>query len=677
MSTKKTKKKNKKVIKTILGTLFLVFTFCMCIGFTGGAIFLKHFVDETPELDVSKLDNTSSITYILDQDGNEIARLTGADKKVFVPYNEIPDQLIDAFIAIEDKRFWEHEGVDLINFSRATFEEVFRGGASRGGSTITQQLVKNIYLTSERSYIRKVKEFIMSFRLEDIVSKEKILEVYLNEIFMGEDNYGIKAASLDYFGKELEDLTLKESAVIAGMTSSPNYYDPRVNYEESMSRADLVLDEMLEQELISQSEYNRAIIEEPEISEKYFSNEVYAYPAFVDFVVNELAVDMLTAEKKEINEESIKQKEYEIKTGGYKIYTTLDYAKQDELQQIASNFNYKTKGVEMSFVAIDHHTGEIKIMIPGRSDNEVMDGFNRATDSLQPIGSTAKPIFVYAPYIELGANTDTIVDDTKTKIEGYKTDQGYPNGDTTDSKITLRYAIESSRNVAAVKTLAYQVGLDRAFEFQKAMGINPDHSSQSLNGIALGSDGLTTLECAGAYATLANDGVYIRPHGYTIVTDFKDNIVFKVDSVLDPTRVYSSETSWMITDILQTTVTNGLSVNSKIRGITSAGKTGTHENTSVTFGGYTGYYTGFVRISNDDYSPIYENSYTYSASLWSKLMTPLHQGLANRPIQDKKFEEVDIIKYGNEYRHQDGTYSQKVYVLEEPEEAEAGEESGE
>ena len=675
--SKNNKNTKRKVFKVIFSTFFIIFTFCMCIGVSGGALFLKHFIDDTPELDVSQLDKVSSISYILDSEGNEITRLVGEEKKVFVEYNEIPKQLIDAFISIEDKRFWEHEGVDLINFSRATFEEVFKGGASRGGSTITQQLVKNIYLTSERSYIRKVKEFIMSFRLEDIVSKEKILEVYLNEIFMGEDNYGIKAASLDYFGKELNDLTLKESAVIAGMTSSPNYYNPRENYEESMERAELVLDEMLDQGLITESEYNRAVIEEPEISDKYFSNDVYPYPAFVDFVVNELAQDMLTIEKKPLTDENIRIKEYEIRTGGYKIYTTLDYANQDALQDIAANFGYKTRGVEMSFVALDQHTGEIKIMLPGRTDNEVMDGFNRATDSLQPIGSSAKPIFVYAPYIELGANTDTMVDDTKTKIEGYKTDQGYPNGDTTDSKITLRYAVETSRNVAAVKTLAYQVGTDRAFEFQKLMGINPSHSSQSLNGIALGSDGLTTLECAGAYATLANDGVYIRPHGYTIVTDFHDNIVFNVESVLEPTRVFSSETAWMITNVLESTVTKGLGYNSKIKGITTGGKTGTHENTSVTFGGFSGYYTGFVRISNDDYSPIYENSTYYSATLWSRLMTPLHKGLSNKPIQEKTFNDVDIIKYGEEYRHQDGTYSQKVYVIETPEESEETPDEGE
>ncbi len=303
-------------------------------------------------------------------------------------------------------------------------------------------------------------------------------------------------------------------------------------------------------------------------------------------------------------------------------------------------------------------------MIPGRNENEVMDGFNRATDSIQPIGSAAKPIFVYAPFIEAGANPDTIVDDTKSKITGYNTQQGYPNGDTTNSKITLRYATETSRNVAAVKTLAYQVGIENSFEYQKKMGINPSHSSQSLNGIALGSDGLTTLEVAGAYATLANDGIYIRPHAYTFVTDFNNNIVLKSEDFNNISRVFSSETSWLITDVLKTTASSGYSINARIPGITTVGKTGTHEDTTVTFGGYTGYYTCFTRISNDDYSPIKEDSYYNVANLWKQLMTPMHQGLANIEPYAKSFEEVNIIKWGNEYRKNDGSYSQKVYYLE-------------
>lgn len=657
-------KKKTKIFKKILLTLFVVFNLAMCVGIGGVSHLLNTFIEEAPSMTLQDLTNIASISYVYDSNENEIARLSGQEKRIYVQYSEIPKQLIDAFIAIEDKRFWQHHGIDLVNYSKAVFEEVFKGGATRGGSTITQQLIKNLYLTSERSYKRKALEFIMAQKLEDQVSKEKILESYLNEIFMGEDNYGIKAASLDYFGKDLNELSLKESAILAAIPAAPNIYEPRGNYEDALWRGNLVLQNMLEQELITQHEYNTAYIEEPEISEKFFSNDIYKFPSFVDFTLDQVAKDMLTKEGKELSKQNIASKKYDIRIGGYKIYTTLDADKQTQLQQIAHDFKYVTDGVEMSAVIIDHHTGEIKVMIPGRNENEVMDGFNRATDSLQPIGSSAKPIFVYAPFIESGANTDTIVDDTKSKIRGYNTTQGYPNGDTTNSKITLRYAIETSRNVAAVKTLAYQVGIDKSFDFQKKMGINPNHSSQSLNGIALGSDGLTTLECAGAYATLANDGVYIRPHSYTYVTDFNDNIVLKSEDFNEQRRVFSSETSWMITDILKTTASRGFSVNARIPNITTVGKTGTHEDTAVTFGGYTAYYTGFVRISNDDYTPIKENSYTNSSTLWKQLMTPMHAGLPNKEPYAKDFNEVNIIKWGEEYRKNNGSYTQKVYILE-------------
>lgn len=671
---KKSKFKIFKKFFTVMFSLLLIAVLSASIAFF---LYLHDLVANAPELDINRLQDPTQMSYVLDRNGKELAKLYGPEKRLVAKYSEFPENLIKAYICTEDRRFFTHPGVDLKGLANAVYGEVTTGDG-RGGSTITQQLIKNIYLTSDRSYKRKAQEMFLALKLERTISKEDILAAYLNMIFMGEDNYGVKVAALDYFGKDISELSLKECATLAGMTSSPNYYNPRENYDEISARANYIIRDMYMNEMITLEECNAAINEELVIADEYFTEEVYPYAAFIDYVVDEIARDFLEANNEKITEDTLRQAKYRVKTGGYKIYTTINTEMQDKLQEIAKNFAYRTEGVEMSAVILDHHTGEIICMIPGREENSVKDGFNRATDALQPIGSSAKPVFVYAPYLELGANTDTIVDDTISKIQGYNTDQGYPNGDTTNEKITLRYAVQSSRNVAATKTLAYQVGVDRAYEFQKKEGINPSHSSQSLNGIALGSDGVTTLEMAGAYATLANDGVYITPHGYTKVTDLNDKTVMLVENHVRKERVFKSETAFMITDILQSTVTNGLATQSQIPGVITGGKTGTHENTSVTFGGFSHYYTCFNRICADDYTPIRETSSRDASRLFKALMTPLHEGLERRAIQEKTLQDLDLVKIGSEYRWKyDANGNEIRYYIPPPEDAEEGAEEGE
>ena len=597
-----------------------------------------------PEIDPEKFKEFEQVSYVYDENDEQLAMLSGEEKRIYVKYEEIPQQLVNAFLAIEDKRYFEHNGVDTQGVLNALYGEFIQNdGTGRGGSTITQQLIKNTFLTPERSYKRKAQEMVMAIQLEKTFPKTTILEFYLNEIFMGEDNYGVQAAALDYFGKPIAELSLKECAAIAAITASPNYYNPRENYKDCSSRANLVLKEMYLNDMITQTQCNEAINEELVITDDYFDKiAVYGNTAFIDYVIKEVASDLLEGKGMAETPESLKEMEYHVRTGGYRIYTTLDTAKQAEIQQTVSNFKFNADTSECSAVFIDHHTGEIKVMIPGRSENSVIAGFNRATDSLQPIGSAAKPIFVYAPYIEMGANTNTIVDDTRSKIQGYNTEQGYPNGETTGSMISLRYAIETSRNVAAVKTLAYKVGIENAYKYMLQEGINPAHSSQSLNGIALGSDGYTTLEIAGAYACLANDGVYIEPHGYSKVTDLNGKTIIRADNHYKTTRVFSSETAFMITDILQSTVNHGYSSRAQALGIKCGNKTGTHEHNVVTSGGYTHYYTAFVRISRDDYKEITETSLYHAVELWTQTMKVMNRDLPDAPIQDKTAGELKI-----------------------------------
>lgn len=662
----------KKKLRSSLFSKFLLILFCIgCLLATFVGIAFEGIVSDRPEITSDTLLNNEQISIVYDMNGKEIATLAGEEKRINVEYDEIPAKLVEAFISIEDKRFWQHDGVDANGLVNAVLGEL-KGGGGRGGSTITQQLIKNKFLSSERSYKRKAKEIVMAYELESILEKQygkeeakkKIFTYYVNEVFFGEDNYGIRAAALDYFGKDLNELTLKEAAGIAGMTQSPNSYNPRQHYSDFNDRADLVLYEMMNNGYITEEEYRKGCDEKPVITEKYFSNATYPYASFIDFAIDEIAKDMLEIEGTEITEETVTAKTNAIRTGGYKIYLTIDTEHQDAMQQIAAEYPYATEGIQPSAVVIDHHTGEIRVMIPGREENTVMKGFNRAVDSLQAIGSTAKPIFVYAPYIELGANTDTIVDDTKTPIDGWKTAQGYPDGVTTDKKITVRYAIETSRNIAAAKTLANEVKIPTSYQYQIAEGINPEHSSQSLSGIALGADGYTVLETAGAYATLANDGVYITPHAYTMVTDMDGNKLLDANDSIVSRRVFSSETAFMMTDMLHTTMTNGYGKNANLPNITSAGKTGTHEHEVVTMAGYTHYYTCFLRLNMDDYSEIKDVSMTHAAGLWKQLMSNIHEGLPDAPIQDKTFDELNLIMVGNELRHRGPNDTEKYYPAE-------------
>ena len=649
------KQRRAKILKGVL-KICLVLSFCAAILGVGYFAFL---IKGKPDLILSELDNDMQVSYVYDRNGEEIAMLSGSEKRIKVRLDEVPQDLVDAYVSMEDKRFYTHNGVDVKGVLNAIIGQL-TGKSSRGGSTITQQLIKNTYLSSERTYKRKAQEMVLALELERRLSKDEILEYYLNKIFMGENNYGVEAAALDYFGKHIGEVTLKEAACIVGMTASPNGYNPRTHYDRFLERGNLVLAEMYEDEKISADEYYLARQEEPVIADEYFDRGLYPYTSFIDFTVKSAAKDLLAKEHVAVNATTLNQAEFRIRTGGYKIYTTLDPQQQSDIQQVVANYPYAEDYAECSAAVIEHSTGEIVVLIPGREENTVMDGFNRAVDSRQAIGSTAKPIFVYAPFIDLGADTDTIVDDTRTKIQGWNTEQGYPNGDITNSRITLRYAVETSRNIAAARTLMENVGIDTAYEYLVSMGVDGSHTSRSPAGMGLGADGFTTLEIAGAYATLANDGVYLAPHAYREITDMYDNTVLIPD--LNRHRVFSSETAFMITDVLHTTMTNGYGVNANLDWITTAGKTGTHEDKAVTMAGYTHYYTCFLRISSDDDTPIKDTSYYNSAGLWKQVMTRMHYGLEDAPIQTKTFDELNIVWYGGEYRHwTDKYYSKYVY----------------
>ena len=321
------------------------------------------------------------------------------------------------------------------------------------------------------------------------------------------------------------------------------------------------------------------------------------------------------------------------------------------MQTAAAEYqNYPTAAdgseAQFSAVVIEQSTGEVKAIVGGREQADTAEGYNRATDSTQAVGSSIKPLSVYAPAIETGDYPGTVVDDMPYSIPGYGTNNGWPSGDYTDGPITMRRALELSHNIPAARFMLEHVGIDKAYDFMVSEGFDANNLTKTAAGLALGATDVTTLEMAGAYATLANGGVYIQPHCYTKVLNRAGEEILN-DGAIETHRVFSESTAWLTTDMMQTNMTEGLGVNARLSSVTSCGKTGTHEHQVISFGGYTHYYTSFMRISTDNYTSFTNSSSYYQAApLWKAYMDPIHQNknLPDAAIQNKTADELGIIQ---------------------------------
>ncbi len=637
----------------------IIITICSFLGiFLSGVIILSmiigNWLTDLPELDLSLLTDVSQTSLIYDKNKTLITSYSSYENREWANYEEIPKDLINAFVSVEDKRFFKHHGVDAKRFTGAILGQL-TGQDDYGGSTITQQLIKNVYLTSEVTYKRKAQEIALAFNLERKLPKKKILEAYMNIIYLGGSNYGVKAAAKSYFNKDLDSLTTRECAMIAGLAQNPNGYNPKANFiEGDMSRTnkrtDTVLYAMYINEKLTREEYDAAMKEEVNIFTEDTIHEMYPYAHYVEYVLEEVAADLLEQEGKEVTPENLTYKKYAIRNGGYKIYTSLDPYIQETLQSTAANFdNYpKTvdgEGSNTSAVIMDHHTGEIVAMIGDKKEPIAQETFNKAVDSTQPVGSIMKPLGIFAPAIEKGASPASVVADYKTPIIGYDASNGYPGGVSNNYPMTMREALKISHNIPAARFLIDNVGLDTSINYLMQMGINKNHIEHNSAGIALGTSGITTLEATGAYATIANGGLYIEPHAYTIVLDKYDNPILDSKETKTQRRVFKESTAWLTADMMVDEATTGGGHRAKIKGITTAGKTGTHEDKCITFAGFTGYYTSVIRISSDNYSSMYKASGgRQTAILWNQYMSKIHEGLEDKPVQDKSAEDLGLIK---------------------------------
>ncbi|MEV5110284.1 PBP1A family penicillin-binding protein [Bacillus sp. LBA3-1-1.1] len=591
--TKETHKEEKPKKKGSFFKKFLIG--CLLLGIVGLVAGVSAFfvmVKDAPKLDKSKLVNPLS-TKFLDKNGNFFYEY-GAEKRTHVTYDQIPKVIESAFLATEDARFYKHDGIDFKRTGMAIMENVTGGFGSQGGSTITQQVVKNYFLTMDKTAKRKVQEWYLSYKLEQQYSKHEILEMYLNKINLGNRSYGISTAAKKYYGKDLKDIQLHEAAMLAGLPQGPNIYDPtkEENVERATKRRNIVLSLMNRHGYITKQEMNDAM-QIPVTQGLLPSSEVteMKYQAFLDAVVKEV------------------EKEYpdvNIGSDGLTIHTTLDQDAQDYADKIMDGnlIKYPDDQFQGSFVFMDTQSGEVRAIGAGRKESKsTFKGHNMATDLKRQVGSTMKPVFDYGPAVEnlqwstyhqLNDSDYTYSDGTKIKNA-----TGSYKGD-----VSLREALKKSLNIPALKT-AQAVGLNKSKDFAEGLGMT-FKEGKVYESTAIGSNDSSPLELAGAYAAFGNDGVYNKPH-------FVKEVIFpdgkKKSFKPKEQRAMHDYTAYMITDVLRDVVkpgSGGTGPTAYVSGVDVAGKTGTQNfdksvikkygipddaNRDSWFAGYTPQYT--------------------------------------------------------------------------------------
>lgn len=649
------------VISIILTSFRLMLVLIFMIGAAGlGALagIAKAYMETTPTLDTAEIEEQAETSYIYDCNGQLITPYTGTENRDWAAISEIPLQLQNAVIAIEDVRFKYHSGVDIKRLVGSFISNLMNNNV-QGGSTLTQQLVKNSLLSTERTYKRKIQEAYLAMQLEQEYDKDKILEAYLNTISLGGSNYGVKAAAMDYFRKDLSQLSLRECAMLAGITQYPYKYNPRRCYyvvdDPSIinERTDHVLEQMYIAGFITKQEYEGALAQTVYVYEESNVNKMYSMPYFVEYAIYDVITHLLDARNLQDTEENRAAIETELRTQGYSIHTTVDRTVQETVEQCLENWDkypamenpedaivryenddgtvLEIEQPQAAFVVLDQHTGQLKAVVGGRKTPTAKKTLNRAYQTKMPIGSSIKPIAVYAPAIDLGYSDGTVVPNLPLAIDGWDTTTGYPGGGKAYyGPVTLRTAMVQSLNSATAWTLLNLVGLDNSYNYLISMGIDPVHISKTPSGLALGDSGITPIELAGAYATIANSGVYQEPLSFTQVLDRDGNVILDAKDIREQRqrKVFEPSTAWIVTDMLVDAVQHGTGENAKIEGVTVGGKTGTVQDaTGVLFAGITPYYTATLWIGSDRYKPLDDKVYASSsaAPLWQYVMSSIYK----------------------------------------------------
>ncbi|WP_252311826.1 transglycosylase domain-containing protein [Sinobaca sp. H24] len=577
--------------------LFMALVAAVLIVMTIGAITAVAMISGAPDLDPEQL-VLSEAAEIYDQNGEQITRLQSGENRTLIDINEVPDDAKSAFIAVEDSRFYDHFGIDFRRLGGAVLANVSDGFGAEGASTITQQVVKNAFLSPDKTIARKVQEQYLAVQLEQQYSKDQILEMYLNLIYFNQGAYGIGEASSIYFNKEVSELEIEDAALLAAIPRRPSYYDPLQNPENSLDRRNLIIHLMEEQGFITADEAEQASSVSLEDQLDHTPSEEGAvYDSFISHVQNELE-----------NIEGITSAD--LYSAGMRVYTTLDRDAQDYGEEVVQT-NEQIAGYpdsdefQVGYSLIDTQTGAIKAMVGNRQGADVARGYNYATGANADAGSTIKPIVDYGPAIENNqwSTYHQLTDEEHAYSDGTPIRNSSRNY---AGEVSMREALTQSLNIPALKTLQ-ETGLPEAEEFAEGLGIEFDEFYESA---ALGSfePGVSSLDMAGAYAAFGNGGTYNEPYAITRI-EFPDGREIEMEP--ESTEAMNDYTAYMITDMLKDVVTesSGTGGAANIPGLPLAGKTGTTNFTQdeldangipeggvpdVWFTGYTSRYTASV-----------------------------------------------------------------------------------
>ena len=687
----RTKKPN-FVLSVAATTIRLSFIIALCVGLAllGAVIGIaKAFVDTAPTLDLAALDAQDKTSFIYDSQGNLITDYKGTEDRIMVSIDEIPEMLQNAFIAVEDARFYEHNGVDVKRIIGALVAN-FTSGSTQGGSTITQQLIKQTVLSSEQSYKRKLQEAYLAMELETRYTKKQILESYLNTIFLGGSYYGVRVAAYGYFGKELDQLTLRECAMLAGLTRSPNYYNPRSNFytrntegsstpDITNNRTDYVLRQMRENGLITAQQYTAALDRSTAnvLEKSPASTDMYAYPHYVEYAISDVVDTFLNLNGLEDTSANRYAMENKLRTGGYSVYLCLDTEIQEIVEDTLANWSdyprlrdpsdkvYQSRNADGTYTEIeqpqaaacvfDYRTGELKAIVGGRYKPTTRKTLNRASGMTMPVGSSIKPLTVYAPAIDLGASPASIAYNMPVPISGWKDSSGkdsWPKnygGGGYKGPQSFRSALRNSYNTAAAQILMTYVGVSRSVEYLHLMGIPDKNINADPFGLALGSSGITPVQMAVAFGTIANKGVYQQPLSFSRIVDSNGNVVVDMHQQQDRHQVFKPSTAYLVVDMLKEAVQSGTGTKAKISSQVVAGKTGTNSDSKgVFFAGMTGWYSASVWIGHDNYKALSSKATggNAAAPLWQSFMEKIHKAknLDSREIIDGAPSDYNLVR---------------------------------
>lgn len=675
------RRRRKSVPRRIAGGILKTLGTLLLIGICTGAILACFAVVYVQSIIIPQADqvlesinmfdvNQSSVMYYTDKSSGELVEmltLRGAEDRTWVSYEDIPENLINATVAIEDKRFYSHQGVDWIRTAKGLIN-MFTGQDIQGGSTITQQLIKNVTQYDDVTVKRKILEIFTALEFEKDHTKEEILEWYLNYIYLGDGCNGVYSAALNYFGKDLQDLTLAECASLISITNNPSLYNPYRNPSANLYRRNLCLDLMAdpEQGFISQEECDAAKAEELDLKrETGTSREQEIYTWYEDQVINDVIADL--RETYGLSKEVATNLIY---YGGLRIETCFDPDVQAYVDTVYNDrsvleLDSKTgQEIQSAITVVDNSTGNVVALAGGIGEKEKSRIFNRATDTIRPPGSSIKPLAVYAPAVDMGLITPaTVFDDVPVMLlnsSGAEVTDPSAGGSSWPSNsynyfkgLTTAYeALEDSVNTISVRILRDVVTPNVSYQYlTERFGITTLEPGRESNGrvvsdidlapLALGglTDGVSTYEMAAAYATFANNGMYKEPRTYLRVTSVdtsgKETVLLENSStseaVLSESAVYYMNT--MLKNVISTGGTGHDAMFSSVK-MTIAGKTGTTtSNKDKWFVGYSPYYTAAVWVGYDQQERIPSNSYL-AAQLWKKVMEPLHEGLEDVGFQE-------------------------------------------